>query len=200
VVPIPQTLHRLDVGPELAEDRTTVRNLPITVQARDLENRAAMLQAVTMFRGHEFPAPLLQREVAGRRVEVDRRLYGSSRVTVRGDRVKRASLVFILDCSHSMEDPVPVEGPDSPGRVGGRSKLGVAVDALESMLQRLGNRATFVWACGSSVTASVGGPTSPARLARQESYPGGVPATLGPMRMLSYSCPWAVSTPSRPAA
>jgi hypothetical protein len=184
VVPIPQTLRRLEVGPELADRRSAAHDVTVAVDARELaENgamRTAVLQAVAMFRGNEFPAPLMPREVAGRRIEIQRHQYGVSHVTVRGDRVKHASLVFILDCSHSMEDPVPVEGPDAPGRVGHRSKLNVAVDALEGMLQRLGEQGDVrvgVRFFGHRVGWRTDKPDS---LARQEAYPGGVPPTLRP--------------------
>src|SRR5208337_2794598 len=73
-----------------------------------------------------------------------------------------------------------VEGPDSPDRVGHRSKLSVAVEAVESMLRRLGEQGDVrvgVRFFGHRVGWRTDKPDT---LARQESYPGGVPATLRP--------------------
>jgi hypothetical protein len=178
--PIPQTLRRLEVGLGAAGWQDSRREVAITVQGRDLANRTVAMQAVVMFRGHEFPAPLMQRNVGGPLVEVRRPPAGPSRVTLRGTRVKKASVVFILDCSHSMADAVPVEAPDSGNRVAQMPKMNIAIDAMQGMLERLGEQGD-VRVGVRFFGHRVGWRTDQnGVIARQENYPGGVPATLRP--------------------
>ena len=56
------------------------------------------------------------RELGGTRVEVTRHRYGPSRITLTGPGRKQAAIEFILDCSHSMTDPVAVEAPGVSGQ------------------------------------------------------------------------------------
>jgi hypothetical protein len=175
IAAILSTIHPLQVGPSVAGDQVTV-----SVKGLELAIPGRKLQAVAMLRGNEFAGPLTARKVGGRKIEVVRHRYGPSRITLWGPRFKQAAIVFILDCSNSMKDPVPVEAPDFPGQQGQMTKLNVAIDALRGMMERLGEQAD------SRVGVRffghrVGWRTDQSGVvARQESYPGGVPPTLRP--------------------
>jgi len=178
--PIPSTVGPLEVGPPNTEGRDALRRITIALKGQELVGHSRALQAVAMFRGHEFPAPLTWQKVAGAKIEVDRHRYGPSRITLRGSRLKRAEIVFILDCSHSMEGPVDVEVPDTPDRQARPTKLKVAIDALRGMMERLGERGDnrvgvrFFGHRVGWLTDQSGA------LARQEAYPEEIPPTLRP--------------------
>ena len=140
------------------------------------------MQAVALFRGHEFPAPLMRRTVGGPLVEVQRQSYGPSRITMRAAHLKKASIVFILDCSHSMADAVPVEEPSVSSAGAMMPKIRIAVDAMQSMMERLGDQGD-VRVGVRFFGHRVGWRTDQnGVIARQENYPGGVPATLAALR------------------
>ena len=99
---------------------------------------------------------------------------------MRGTRAKKASVVFILDCSHSMADPVPVEAPDSSNRGAQMTKMNIAIDALQGMMERLGEQGDV--RVGVRFFGHRAGWRTDQNgvIARQENYPGGVPPTLRP--------------------
>ena len=66
-------------------------------------------------RGNEITAPVLLRAPGGVKVEYKQPVYGPPRVTVLGHERKQASVVFILDCSHSMQEQAATESPDGAG-------------------------------------------------------------------------------------
>jgi hypothetical protein len=177
---VPQTTRRLEVRPGAAGTDDGMRTVAISVPGRELTGRKSAMQAVAMFRGHEFPAPIMQRGIRGPTVEVRRQDARTSRITMRGSLLKRASVVFILDCSHSMADPVPVESPDTSSRNPQMSKMNVAINTMQGMMERLGEQGDvrvgvrFFGHRAGWRTDQTG------VLVRQENYPGGVPATLRP--------------------
>ncbi len=177
---VPQTIQGLEIGPSGANSQETQRTLTVTVPGQDLASRTAVMQAVAMFRGHEFPAPLMHREVGGPRVEVQAQPGGVRRITMRGTRAKKASVVFILDCSHSMVDPVPVEAPDAANHGGQMTKMNIAINALQGMMERLGEQGDV--RVGVRFFGHRAGWRTDQNgiIARQENYLGGVPATLRP--------------------
>ena len=76
-----------------------------------LAGRGPQLQAVAMFRGHEFTRPSLLRLLGGVTVDFQPQQHTGASVTLYGARRKEASIMFILDCSNSMNAPITVEAP-----------------------------------------------------------------------------------------
>ena len=178
--PLPTTIFPLDIDSSSADDRPAPGPVAVPVRSGDLKTRGPTFQAAAMFRGHRFATPLMVRELGGTRVEVTRHKYGPSRVTLTGLGRKRASIVFVLDCSHSMIDRVDVEAPSVSGQDSRPGKLNVAADALRTMLERFGERGDMRigvrffghrvgWRTDQTET-----------LARQEAYPDAISPTLRP--------------------
>ena len=91
------------------------------------------LNALTVFRGNEFSQPFVINRLGGTLVDYRPHEYGASTITLLGERRKRASIVFVLDCSRSMEDPLAGESASLVGP----SRLELAKSALVEMLDQL---------------------------------------------------------------
>jgi hypothetical protein len=91
------------------------------------------LMAMTMFRGHEFPHRFTVNRLGGTIVDYQPYAYGPSSITLIGQRRKRVSIMFVLDCSQSMDQPLK----DESGSSSGPSKLDVAKSTLVTMLDDL---------------------------------------------------------------
>ena len=87
-----------------------------SLETAGLKGRGPVLEAIATLRGDDFVAPVLLRAPGGVLADYQAPSYGSPTVTVLGHERKRASVVFILDCSHSMSEPAIVEGPDASAR------------------------------------------------------------------------------------
>ena len=79
--------------------------------ANALDGKDESLEAVTMFRANEFKSKLVLRVAGGVRVSTDWHKYGPPSVTMFGQRKRKISTCFILDCSHSMRSMMAVEAP-----------------------------------------------------------------------------------------
>ena len=88
----------------------------ISVRGRELSGDGNAWQAAVLYRGHEFPGPLRIQELAGAKTEIVRHHDEWSRITLKGPLFGQAAIVFILDCSHSMKEPVAVEAPALAGQ------------------------------------------------------------------------------------
>ena len=135
--PNPSTIRPLPVGVPHEE---RVREIPISVLGRDLAGSKNMHQATVLYRGHVFPGPLRIQTLSGPQTEIVWHHEDLSRITLHGPHVGPAAIMFVLDCSHSMNEPVAVEVPDVQGQTAEPSKLHVAVAALRTMTERLGER------------------------------------------------------------
>lgn len=108
----------------------------VTLASSELVGRGPELSAVVTLRGVDFIAPVLLRAPGGARVAYVRPAPAPAQVAVLGVDSQRASILFVLDCSHSMGRALETESPDiSPDAVGNR--LTVAKRALSSMLDEL---------------------------------------------------------------
>jgi hypothetical protein len=87
--------------------------------------------AVVLFRGHEFRAPVVIRPVGGTEVSHVPSPLDFADVLVLGPMQKHASLVFVLDCSGSMQQPLPLEGAE------GARRFDAAILAVRQLLVRL---------------------------------------------------------------
>lgn len=145
----------------------------------ELASRGPSLEAMALFRGHEFTAPLLLRAAGGYRYDVSLGGYGPPRVSLFGARRRRASVVFVLDCSHSMDAAMAIEAPGTTTTTD-TTRLDVAKNALRRLLDQLSDRGDSrvgVWFFGHRV----GWSTQEAnKLLRQTRYAAEIPSTLQP--------------------
>jgi hypothetical protein len=149
------------------------------LETAGLANRGPILNAVASIRGNDLVAPVLLRAPGGVRVEFTPPVYGPPQVTVLGHERKRASVVFILDCSHSMQDAASVESPDALNRAQS-TRMEVAKRALNMLLADLADRGTLrvgVRLFGHRVGWST---TEASKLLRQTAYADEIPADLRP--------------------
>lgn len=151
----------------------------MTLDTSGLKSRGPLVQAVASVRGNDFVAPLLLRAPGGLRVEYRPAVYGPPQVTVLGFDRKKASVVFILDCSHSMSAPVAVERPDEAVRPES-TRMEVAKGSLRSLLAELAARGDLrvgVRLFGHRVGWST---TKANELLRQTGYAEPIPPDLRP--------------------
>ncbi|MBW3598110.1 MAG: hypothetical protein KY475_12650, partial [Planctomycetes bacterium] len=127
----------LAIGSETAAPWTAA----FEFRGEDLVGRGPVLQAVAMFRGHQFTAPLVLRVPGGTIAEYRPYEYGLSRISVDGARRRPASVVFILDCSQSMSAAEELEAPVADGAPPRQTtRLDVAKGALNMLLDDLAQR------------------------------------------------------------
>lgn len=108
--------------------------LKYPLAAAGMANRGPLMQASWLYRGNEISTSFLLRPPGGMTVDVEPFRYGPPQVIVRGQGRKRASIMLILDCSHSMAELTRSEGPNDAQRV---SRFSVAQNALSQMLEQL---------------------------------------------------------------
>jgi hypothetical protein len=106
-----------------------------SLPAVDLAARGPALDAVVTLRGNERSTAFLLRPPAGVSVDVTTHRFGPPRVVVQGRRRQAASVVFILDASYSMRDPIP--GVESAGQTAEIPRIDAAKDALRRMMTQL---------------------------------------------------------------
>ena len=104
-----------------------------------LKSRGPFVKALATFRGNDFSQQVVLRPPGGREVRYQAPAYGPPQVTVLGHSQKKASVVFILDCSHSMRASAPVESPDANNRAE-TQRMEVAKGALRALLSDLAER------------------------------------------------------------
>ncbi|MCA9137335.1 MAG: VWA domain-containing protein [Planctomycetales bacterium] len=100
----------------------------------ELATNTNALKAQTIFRGHEFGGALNVDQLGGVKVDVPAPSYRHSDVTLSGPW-DSLSVVFVLDCSASMDEPLSGDGPTSTS-----TRLEVAKSALQELLFNLGLR------------------------------------------------------------
>ncbi|MDX1944686.1 MAG: VWA domain-containing protein [Pirellulaceae bacterium] len=164
--------------PVAAADGIVLRE-ELLLDAAGLRERGPQIETIATLRGNEFAAPLLLRAPGGVRVAFARPTYGKPRVTVFGYENRRASVVFILDCSASMKDRTSVERPDG-GVQPQAMRMDVAKGALRAMLEQLaerGNARVGVRLFGHRVGWST---QEENKLLRQTGYSEEIPPTLRP--------------------
>jgi hypothetical protein len=106
----------------------------LQVPTAALIGRGPMLEAVALLRTNPFVAPFLLRPTGGARIDFKPYNYGPPTVTLAGRSRKRASIIFILDCSNSMSELTDMEGPGGVQRI---PRLEAAKIALHEMLAEL---------------------------------------------------------------
>src|SRR5207253_11341581 len=127
------TTQFLDLATTAAAERTGGR-LDLQVPTTALLGRGPQLEAVALLRTNAFTAPFLLRPTGGARVDFKPYNYGPPTVTLAGRSRKRASIIFILDCSNSMSELTDMEGPGGTQRI---PRMEAAKIALHDMLSEL---------------------------------------------------------------
>ncbi len=120
--------------PFAADEANGGQTLSFNLPAASLADRGPMLQAVALFRGNAFVAPLMLRAAGGNKIEIRPYVYGPAKITLAGRGRKRASVVFILDCSASMQTPADVEGPGGDKQA---PRIDIARASLDKMMLQL---------------------------------------------------------------
>ena len=129
---IPGTSRSLDLP--LADVVNGRVPIELTVPGTALAGRGPMLEAVALVRGNRFSTNFLLRPTGGVKVEVEPYHYGLPQITLGGRSRRRASIMFILDCSNSMSEPTEMEGPEGDQKI---PRLDAAKIALRQMLASL---------------------------------------------------------------
>lgn len=151
-------------------------------QTADSPLPPVLLSAVTLFRGNEFRSSVPVDPAGGYLVEHKSETYPSASVELSGTARQQLSVVFVLDCSSSMSEAVGVEAPRDGDRAEQTTRMAVAKDALNAMLDRLakdGDTRVGVWFYGHRVGWST---TEPTRILRQVKYARTIPDGLSPNR------------------
>ena len=108
--------------------------LDLTVPGSALAGRGPILEAVALLRGNRFSTNFLLRPTGGVKIDVEPFHYGLPQVTLGGRSRRRASIIFILDCSNSMSEPTDMEGPEGEQKI---PRIEAAKIALKQMLSGL---------------------------------------------------------------
>ena len=142
-----------------------------------MAGRGPALDAVALFRGNQFTSPLLLHQLGGLQVDFRPYRYGAPQVTLGGRGRRRASIMFVLDCSNSMSEPTELEGPGGTQKL---PRLEAARIALREMLSQLadeGDARAGVIAYGHRVGWNL---KKPSELLRQSEYSRPIPDDLRP--------------------
>ena len=105
-----------------------------TTRARDV--KTSSLDSVVFYRGRQYKQLLDVNSLGGAVVQYKPPQYDSQSITLFGDQPNPPSVVFILDCSYSMDAKIKTEiaGADE------QTQMSVAKNALETMLTELADR------------------------------------------------------------
>ena len=150
-----------------------------------LIGRGPQLEAVVLLRTNAFAAPFLLRATGGARIDFKPYNYGPPTVTLAGRSRKRASIIFILDCSNSMSELTDMEGPGGVQRI---PRLEAAKIALHDMLSQLaaeGDARVGVMFYGHRVGWNL---KKPDQMLRQTDYARPIPDDLRPERRRRDRC------------
>jgi len=182
ILPGQATLFAISRRGDVTGPRSTIR-LPmesqkvtqrLSGQPRDGAGRA--FEAVAFFRGHEFKTPFLTEGIGGIRVDYQPNALRPTRLTVFGDRRKRTSIMFVLDCSSSMGELIPVESIGSSEQ----PRLDLAKSALAALMEELATRSDArvgVRFYGHRIGWTT---TEPVQALAQQDYVGEIPDDLSP--------------------
>lgn len=110
----------------------TATQFDIELPGVDPHAKSIDLKAVTSFRGHDFVGDLSVNSISGGIVDYTPNARHDARIAIRGLKLRKLSVVFVLDCSNSMGQELPLDTDRLRG-----SKLRIAKLALESMLDKL---------------------------------------------------------------
>ncbi|HTN77060.1 MAG TPA: vWA domain-containing protein, partial [Pirellulaceae bacterium] len=176
--PIEATIQFAESGQQTFGIETPLPAKPVRLEmlGQSLGGSPALLRVVAHQRGNAFSAPLVIRAAMGPTVHVEPTLVKQSSVVVNGAQRKKPAVIVVLDCSKSMEAPVPVEATD--GRT--ITKLEAAKNALQTMLNQLAREGDAV--VGVKLVGHRLGWTTrePLRISKQSKYGRAIPESVSP--------------------
>lgn len=158
--------------PNPRESKNPLALLKFQIASPLLDKSSSGLSAVTLFRGHAFSAPLSIGMPGGVSVTTQPQPQLKSTLTLTGTKENPASVVFILDCSQSMNRKT--SQPGSPTR------MQVAVRAVSELMDQLvkrGNTQVGVLFYGHRV----GWNTEGTQIVRQTAYDPNIDKELLPL-------------------
>ncbi|MEK6237466.1 MAG: VWA domain-containing protein, partial [Planctomycetales bacterium] len=121
--------------PESGKPSTIIKREYFLTPA-DLDNRPA-LDGVALFRGHRYAGRFHANPTTGAEVIYQAPPYLDPMITASGKARKRGSVIFVLDCSWTMNEPANrLEAAGDAGK--GPRRIDVAKQALKAMLTQLG--------------------------------------------------------------
>ncbi len=100
---------------------------------------ADALKAVTFFRGREDSAEFALPTLGGVRIAYEPHQYERQQITLFGDRQQQIAIVFVLDCSGSMQALVPLE-VQVAGQGKEMQRMDLAKQHFMAMLEHLADR------------------------------------------------------------
>ena len=156
-----------------SDTNSQVFKLPVQTAADDVSGTVGA--ATAYFRGHEFSDALVVNQGAGTTVETRIVPNQTARIRLNGSKRQKAAIVFVLDCSASMQKGMPFEAAESKV-----TRMDVARAALVRMLNVLaarGNARVGVLLYGHRVGWSV---KQPNQLMTQPNLGGTLPDGLKP--------------------
>ncbi|MEQ1827656.1 MAG: vWA domain-containing protein [Pirellula sp.] len=142
-------------------------------------------EAVLVYRGHEYRAPISVGE--GIVVDFKPNHFDSADLVLFGDTKRQASIVFVLDCSWSMGEEIPIEAIAMKSQ----SRLDVAKESVLRMITQIAARPDarvgvrlFGHRLGWSrpADAKTGAPSGKTQILVQPNYPETIPNDLVPSR------------------
>lgn len=142
-------------------------------------------EVVVVYRGHEFPAPMFVRQ--GIVVDFKPSQYDWADLVLFGDRQRQPSTVFVLDCSWSMGEEIPMEAI----ALRSQSRLDLAKESVLRMLTQIASRPDarvgvrlFGHRLGWSrpIDEKTGATKGKSQILVQPNYPDAIPNDLVPSR------------------
>lgn len=176
--PVNAEIQAAATGAELFGVATPLPAEPVRLEVlgQKLSGSEALLRVVAHQRGNAFEAPLIIRAAAGPTVLVKPTLVRQSTVVLDGAARKRPAIIFVLDCSKSMDTQVTVEATDARTV----SKLEAAKNALQTMLNQLARQEGALVGV-KFVGHRIGWTTrEPLSLSRQTNYGRPIPEQVSP--------------------
>ncbi|MEI7458543.1 MAG: vWA domain-containing protein [Pirellula sp.] len=155
-------------------------------------------ESVVVYRGNEFKAPIFVG--VGIVVDFEPKRVDSGEVILFGDRQRQPSIVFVLDCSWSMGEEIPVEAID----LRTQSRLELAKESILRMLAQIASRPDarvglrlFGHRMGWSrpTDAKSGIVSGKSQILVQPNYPSSIPEDLVPSKDVEAILPLGRFTP-----
>ena len=174
----------------LREGRTGI-SMPVTAQTPRTSlvcpplDQSLTHEVVVVYRGHEFSAPMFVRQ--GIVVDFKPIQYDWAELVLFGDRQRQPSTVFVLDCSWSMGEEIPVEAI----ALRSQSRLELAKESVLRMLTQIASRPDarvgvrlFGHRLGWSrpIDEKTGATKGKSQILVQPNYPDSIPNDLVPSR------------------
>lgn len=130
--PLPTARHALQIPIPAGAEEASAFPFLISGDAASFDSAALNLRAITLFRGHQFAEPFQLLAMGGTQVSVVPQTFDTAQITVKSFLNRRSSIVFILDSSATMYDPILRENTGGTVR-----KLDAARSGLNRMLEEI---------------------------------------------------------------